>query len=62
MIEPKKVMYTVTCNNISFPIECWEGTTLGQVWNTIKTYYLSGSIVTIEDNNGKSMKFMKGMI
>lgn len=62
MIEPRKVMYTATHNDISYQFECWEGTTLGQAWNSLKGLYLPGSIVTIEDNHGHSKRFTKGLI
>ena len=62
MIEPKKVMYTATHNDISYQFECWEGTTLGQAWNTLKGLYLPGSVVTIEDNYGHSKRFIRGLI
>ena len=62
MKEPKLVAYIATYNNNSYEIFCWEGTTLGQVWNNQKYWYLPGSVVTIRDNRGKSKTFVKGLI
>ena len=61
MPEPKIVTYMAVYRGNMYDILCWEGTTLGQVWNDRKEFYLPGDIVTITDNLGHSKTFMKGM-
>lgn len=61
MLQPERVFYTAEHNGNSYPIECWEGTPLGVVWNSQKYWYLPGTKVTITDNHGNSKVFMKGL-
>jgi len=61
MIELKKVNYTGLYVGNNFDIACWEGTSLGEVWNSIRSYYLPGSVVTITSNKGESRTFMRGV-
>ena len=57
----EKVIYKATYMDNTFDIFCWRGTTLGQVWNEIKQFYLPGDKVSITDNYGNSKTFTKGL-
>ena len=62
MRDLKRVFYTAVYNNHTYFIECWEGTTLGEIWNVQKHLYLPGAIVMIKDNHGHAKEFIRGMI
>ena len=61
MSELKKAVYKGTYKTNTFDILCWEGTPLGHVWNSIKSFYLPGDIVIIKNDRGQIQKFMKGV-
>lgn len=61
MPELKKVWYTAVYKNNLYQVQCWKGTTLGQLWNELKQYYLPGSLVLLADDTGHSKVFIKGM-
>lgn len=57
----KRVVYKGSFNGNIFDIYCYEGETLGAVWNREKQWFLPGSQVTITDNCGNTKTFMRGV-
>lgn len=58
----KKVSYKGEYLSNVFDILCWEGTSLSAVWNSIKSFYTTGAMVTLMDNHGNVKTFVKGLI
>ena len=56
-----RVVYKGLFHNNIFDIYCYEGETLGAVWNREKQWFLPGSRVTISDNHGNVQTFMRGV-
>ena len=57
----KMVVYKGRFGANVFDIRCWEGTTLGEVWNVQKQWFRPGDQVTITDNLGNSKTFTRGV-
>lgn len=60
-MELKRVMYTATYKGNTYEIPTWDGTSIDVVWDSEKSWYLTGSEVTITDNHGRSKTFIKGV-